>query len=55
MQIGVINHRTLVSTFACRTMPTHDQNLQKSFQVPTREKRNFKICPNAHEDIENEY
>ncbi len=35
-------------------MPTHDQNLQKSFQVPAREKRNFKKCPTAQEDIENE-
>ncbi len=29
------SHLTLVSTFAGRTMLTHDQNLQKSFQVPT--------------------
>ncbi len=28
-----------------RTMPPHDQNLQKSFQVPTRKKkRNLKRC-----------
>ena len=45
-----LGNHTLVSTFAGRTMPTHDQNLQKSFQVPTREKRNFKKCPNALED-----
>lgn len=48
------NQRTLVSTFAGRTKPTHNQNLQKSFQVPAREKRNFKKCPTAQEDIENE-
>jgi len=35
-------------------MPTHSQNLQKSFQVPAREKRNFKKCPTAQVDIENE-
>ena len=45
---------TLVSTFAGRSKPTHDQNLQKSFQVPAREKRNFKKCPTAQVDIENE-
>lgn len=45
---------TLVSTFAGRTMPTHNQNLQKSFQAPTREKRNFNKCPNKQVDIENE-
>jgi len=33
------SHRTLVSTFAGRTMPTHDQNLQKSFQVTTHGER----------------
>ena len=47
---NTISLRTLVSTFAGRTMPTHDQNLQKSFQVPAREKRNFKKCPTAQED-----
>jgi|TARA_B110000902_G_scaffold128489_1_gene149751 hypothetical protein len=35
-------------------MPTHSQNLQKSFQVPAREKRNLKKCPTAQVDIENE-
>lgn len=53
MLIGVISQRTLVSTFAGRTEPTLDQNLQKSFQVPAQEKRNFKKCPTAQEDIEN--
>jgi len=48
------SQRTLESTFAGRSMPTHSQNLQKSFQVPAREKRNFKKCPTALEDIENE-
>jgi hypothetical protein len=48
------SYRTLVSTFAGRTMPTHDQNLQKSFQGPALEKRNFKKCPTAQEDMENE-
>jgi hypothetical protein len=38
---------TLESTFASRTKLTHDQNLQKSFQVPTPKKRNFKKCPTA--------
>jgi len=33
-------------------MPTLDQNLQKSFQVPAREKRNLKKCPTAQVDIE---
>jgi hypothetical protein len=47
-------HRTLVSTFAGRSMPTHSQNLQKSLQVTTREERNFKKCPTAQVDIENE-
>lgn len=49
-----LGHRTLVSTFTGRTMPTHCQNLQKSFQVLACEKRNFKKCPNAQEYIENE-
>lgn len=40
-----LGHRTFVSTFAGSTMPTHNQNLQKSFQVPAREKRNFKKMP----------
>jgi len=31
-----------MTTFAGRTMPTLDQNLQKSFQVPALEKRNTK-------------
>jgi len=35
-------------------MPTHSQNLQKSFQVLAQEKRNFKKCTTAHEDIGNE-
>ncbi len=48
------SQRTFVSTFAGRTMPTHDQNLQKSFQIPDREKRNFKKCPTALVDIKNE-
>lgn len=48
MQIGVISHPTLVSTFAGRTKPPH--NLQKSFQGSAREKRNFKKCPTAKED-----
>ncbi|MGK7390604.1 MAG: hypothetical protein ACNS60_09635 [Candidatus Cyclobacteriaceae bacterium M2_1C_046] len=48
------SQRTLVSTFTGRTMPTHNQNLQKSFQVPALEKRNFKKCPTAQVDIENE-
>lgn len=48
------SQHTLVSTFAGRSMPTHSQNLQKSFQVPAREKRNLKKCPTAQEDIENE-
>lgn len=34
----MINQRTLVSTFAGRTKPTHNQNLQKNFQVPARKK-----------------
>jgi hypothetical protein len=33
-------------------MPTHSQNLQKSFQVPAQEKRNLKKCPTAHMDME---
>ena len=33
------SHHTLVSTLAGRTLPTHDQNLQKSFQVPTHGER----------------
>ncbi len=45
-----LGQRTLVSTFAGRTKPAHDQNLQKSFQVPAQEKRNFKKCPTAQED-----
>lgn len=49
-----LSQRTLASTFAGRTMPLLDQNLQKSFQAPAREKRNFKKCPTAQEDIENE-
>jgi hypothetical protein len=36
------SHRTLVSTFAGRTMPTHDQNLQKSFQVPSHGEREMR-------------
>jgi hypothetical protein len=48
------SQRTLVSTFAGRTIPPHDQNLQKSFQVPAREKRNLKKCLTAQVDIENE-
>jgi len=47
------SQHTLVSTFAGRTMPPHDQNLQKSFQVPAREKRNLKKCPTAQVEIEN--
>jgi hypothetical protein len=35
-------------------MPTHIQNLQKSFKAPTRERRNLKKCPTAQVDIENE-
>jgi len=35
-------------------MPTHSQNLQKSFQGPAQEKRNLKKCPTAQVDIENE-
>lgn len=35
-------------------MPTLVQNLQKSFQVPAHEKRNFKNCTNAQVDIEND-
>ena len=35
-------------------MPTHRQNLQKSFQGPAQEKRNLKKCPTAQVDIENE-
>jgi hypothetical protein len=54
MQIGSISQRTLSSTFAGRTKPTLDQNLQKSFQVPAQEKRNLKKCPTAQVDIENE-
>ena len=50
----VYSQHTLVSIFAGRTMPTHDQNLQKSFQVSARKKRNFNKCPTAQEDIENE-
>jgi hypothetical protein len=46
------SQRTLVSTFAGHTKPTHDQNLQKSLQVPALEKRNFKKCHTAQEDIE---
>jgi hypothetical protein len=49
-----MSQRKLSSTFAGRTMPTHDQNLQKSFQVPAQEKRNFKKCPTAQVVIENE-
>ena len=48
------SQRTLVSTFAGRSTPTHHQNLQKSFQVLAREKRNLKKCPTAQVDIENE-
>lgn len=48
------SHHTLVSTFAGRSMLAHSQNLQKSFQVPAQEKRNFKKCPTAQVDIENE-
>lgn len=48
------SQRTLVSTFAGRTKLTHRQNLQKSLQVPAREKRNLKKCPTAQVDIENE-
>ena len=48
------SQRTLVSTFAGRSMPPHSQNLQKSFQVSGQEKRNFKKCPTAQVDIENE-
>ena len=48
------SQRTLVSTFAGRTMPTHIQNLQKSFQVTALEKRNFKKCPTALVNIDNE-
>lgn len=44
-----LGQRTLVSTFAGRTMPTHDQNLQKSFQVLAQEKRNLKKCPTARQ------
>lgn len=44
-----LGNRTLVSTFAGRTMPPHDQNLQKSFQVPAQEKRNFKKYPTARQ------
>ena len=44
-----LGQRTLVSTFAGRTMPTHDQNLQKSFQVPAQEKRNLKKCSTARQ------
>jgi hypothetical protein len=48
------SQRSFVSTFAGRTMPTHNQNLQKSFQIPVLEKRNFKKCPTAQVVIENE-
>jgi hypothetical protein len=42
------SQHTLVSTFAGRTMPPHDQNLQKSFQVPTHgEREKFKKMPHA--------
>ncbi len=44
-----LGNRTRVSTFAGRTMPPHDQNLQKSFQVPAQEKRNLKKCPTARQ------
>ena len=44
-----LGRRTLVSTFAGRTTPPHDQNLQKSFQVPAQEKRNLKKCPTARQ------
>jgi len=40
-----MSQRTLVSTFAGRTMPTHVQNLQKSFKVPTHGER--EILKNA--------
>jgi hypothetical protein len=49
-----ITYRTGVSTFASRTRPSKDQSLQKNFQVPAQERRNFKICPTAQVDIENE-
>ncbi len=39
------SHRILISTFAGHTMPPHDQNLQKSFQVPTHRER--EILKNA--------
>jgi hypothetical protein len=45
---------TGVRTFAIRTMPTLDQNLQKSFQVPAQEKRNFKKCPTAQDFFDNQ-
>ena len=44
-----LGSRTLVSTFAGRTTPPHDQNLQKSFQFPALKKRNFKKCPTARQ------
>jgi len=47
------SQRTLVSTFAGRTMPTHDQNLQKSFQVPTHGEREIKNAPLTSGKIEN--
>ncbi len=48
------SYRTLVSTLAGRTTPTHNQNLQKSFQVPAQDKKNFRKCPTVLVDIENE-
>jgi hypothetical protein len=35
-------------------MPSPSQNLQKSFKVPARKKRNLKKCPTTLVDIENE-
>lgn len=36
-----LGNRTLVSTFAGHTMPTHEQNLHKNFQVPAMKKEKF--------------
>jgi len=46
------SQHTLSSTFAGRSMPTHGQNLQKSFQVPALEKRNFKKCSTVQVNVE---
>ncbi len=40
-----LGNRTLVSTFAGSTTPPHDQNLQKSFQVPAQKRKILKNAP----------